>query len=74
MSYNKSFDLNLQELDMIEHSMHYRMKRLSSRLLTVKKETSKAAIHEELANINELLGKIHNQKEWYRPSGTYISG
>ena len=50
------------------------MKRLSSRLLTVKKESSKTAIHEELASITELLGKIHNQKEWYRPSGTYISG
>ena len=74
MSYNKSFDLNLQELDMIENSMHYRMKRLSSRLLTVKKESSKVTIHRELASINELLGKIHNQKEWYRPSGTYISG
>ena len=74
MSYNKSFDLNLQELDMIEHSMHSRMKRLSSKLLIVKKESSKVTIHRELANINELLGKIHNQKEWYRPSGTYISG
>lgn len=24
--------------------------------------------------VHELLGKIHNQKNWYRPKGTYVGG
>jgi hypothetical protein len=30
---------------------------------------------EQTAEVRDLLGRIHNQKNWYRPkSSTYISG
>jgi len=74
-SYNKEFQLNLEELEAIEHSMLYRLKRLTTRRLTVKKASSKEKIDVEVKYIQELLGKIHNQKEWWRPKNkVYISG
>jgi hypothetical protein len=74
-SYNKEFQLNLEELEAIEHSMLYRLKRLTTRRLTVKKDSSKEKIDVEVKHIQELLGKIHNQKEWWRPKNkVYISG
>ena len=74
-SYNKEFQLNLEELEGIEHSMLYRLKRLTTRRLTVKKDSSKEKIDVEVKHIQELLGKIHNQKEWWRPKNkVYISG
>ena len=30
--------------------------------------------YEEKEKINLLLAKIHDQKNWYRPKGVYVSG
>ena len=74
-SYNTEFQLNIEELKTIEDSMIYRLKRLTTRRLTVKKDSSKEKIDIEVKHIQELLGKIHNQKEWWRPKNkVYISG
>ena len=74
-SYNREFQLNIEELKTIEDSMIYRLKRLTTRRLTVKKDSSKEKIDVEVKHIQELLGKIHNQKEWWRPKNkVYISG
>jgi len=74
-SYNTEFQLNIEELKTIEDSMIYRIKRLTTRRLTVKKDSSKEKIDIEVKHIQELLGKIHNQKEWWRPKNkVYISG
>ena len=55
--------------------MLYRLKKLTTRRLTVKKDSSKQKIDVEVKHIQELLGKIHNQKEWWRPKNkVYISG
>ena len=74
-SCNTEFQLNIEELKTIEDSMIYRIKRLTTRRLTVKKDSSKEKIDIEVKHIQELLGKIHNQKEWWRPKNkVYISG
>ena len=74
-SYSTEFQLNIEELKTIEDSMIYRLKRLTTRRLTVKKDSSKEKIDVEVKHIQELLGKIHNQKEWWRPKNkVYISG
>ena len=75
MTYNKEFQLNIEELKTIEDSMIYRLKRLTTRRLTVKKDSSKEKIDIEVKHIQELMGKIHNQKEWWRPKNkVYRSG
>jgi len=53
MSYNKHFELNIDDIALIEAAL---------RALPASKE------------IHELLGKIHNQKTWYRPKGAYVGG
>ena len=74
-SYNTEFQLNIEELKTIEDSMIYRIKRLTTRRLTVKKDSSKEKIDIEVRHIQGLMGKIHNQKEWWRPKNkVYISG
>jgi len=57
---NHKFELNVNDLDIIEQSL---------RQYAHNKDTSIKY------KINELLGKLHNQKNWFRPKNkTYISG
>lgn len=54
MSYNKNFELGLEDVALIETAL---------RALPASRE------------VEELLGKIHNQKTWYRPKSTpYVGG
>ena len=55
---NDKFKLSVKDIDLIEKSLRY-MAGLDPKK---SKETQK------------LLGKIHNQKNWYRPKETYVSG
>jgi hypothetical protein len=73
--YNNDFRLDLNDIDIIEASLIYRLKRLSARREKVKKNLSINRIDCEINNIHNLLGRLHNQKEWYRPKNeVYISG
>jgi hypothetical protein len=66
---------DVDDIYWIEHSLKYRLGRLVQRRETVKKENSKTMIDTEIDIIREVLGKIHNQKHFYRPSkGIYVSG
>jgi len=70
---NWSFDVD--DIHWIEHSLTYRMGRLLRRREFVEKENSIAMIDAEIVIIRELLGKIHNQKIFFRPEkGIYVSG
>lgn len=60
MKPNTKFELNVADLELIESALHHQ-------LATAKDEEQKA--------IYNLLGKLHNQKVWYRPKKiTYVSG
>lgn len=82
MSYNKEFKLDLDDIDLIESALGHQLKRLSNSRLTLVESTIKpeleiasiAEIDEKIKQINNLLGRLHNQKIWYRPKGTYIGG
>lgn len=57
---NEQFKLSVQDVEHIEHALRLRM--------SIVEENEKR-------EINELLGKLHNQKQFYRPSKeTYVSG
>jgi hypothetical protein len=58
---NTNFELSVQDIDIIEQS-------LRSSLSESHKSGS------ERKQIHELLGKLHSQKNWYRPKNTYIGG
>ena len=70
---NRSFDLSVQDLDVIETALRARKTSLSARLSEV--ETGQQNLVEDVHQIHDLLGRLHNQKTFYRPkSGTYVSG
>jgi len=74
MKPNRNFDFDVSELELVEESMKYRMRRLLARRETVKKESSKVAIDAEVKVIYALLGKIHNQKVFYNPRKNIFVG
>ena len=82
--YNRHFDLGLQDLELIENALQQAKKDLSlKRLRLLAQEMDEATrkvelddIQTELAETHELLGKLHNQKVFWRPSGDkpYVGG
>ncbi|MEL6806765.1 MAG: hypothetical protein AAFO97_03205 [Pseudomonadota bacterium] len=67
--YNTTFELNVEELDLIEDAL--RRAKLAQTQANIKAGKS----DDEVREIHELLGKLHNQKTFYRPAkGTYVGG
>ncbi|MGB5865775.1 MAG: hypothetical protein WBG95_15920 [Sulfitobacter sp.] len=73
--YNRNFDLTLSDIDMIEAAL-----RVVKRDLSLNREGSRALLPQveegdHVREIDDLLGRLHNQKIFYRPSdGAYVSG
>jgi hypothetical protein len=59
-TYNKKFELNVEDIEHIEQALRMACDQMD---------------YEKTKEIQKLLGKIHNQKWWYRPKNqTYVSG
>lgn len=56
--YNKSFDLTLEDIEMIEDALR----------------RTKRDADVDARKVSDLLGRLHNQKIFYRPEGTYVGG
>jgi hypothetical protein len=83
MSYNKNFELDIKDIELIEQGLNLKLNKLSVQRQThvestIKPEHEIASVREidqQIREIHNLLGRIHNQKIWYRPKDrTYISG
>ncbi|MDP5218549.1 hypothetical protein Q5Y75_15075 [Ruegeria sp. 2205SS24-7] len=62
--YNDMFELTVEDMDLIERSL----RNLPEALPPEGREETERQIH-------DLLGRLHNQKIFYRPkSGVYIGG
>ena len=60
--YNRTFDLDIEELELIETAIRQAVS-----------DAEKSGIDPQDAN--DLLGKLHNQKIFFRPrKGIYVSG
>lgn len=57
---NNRFELSVDDIERIETALRARQT-----------ETPEQT---EQREINELLGRLHNQKTFYRPKGAYVSG
>tara|TARA_B100000085_G_scaffold272671_1_gene287340 strand:+ start:897 stop:1082 length:186 start_codon:yes stop_codon:yes gene_type:complete len=57
---NLNFKLDKTDIAIIEAALRERMGNTTD--------------YEEKEKINLLLAKIHDQKNWYRPKGVYVSG
>ena len=61
MMYNTSFELHLEDLELIEKSLFDMMVNSND--------------EDQIRAIHELLGRLHQQKIWYRPKKqVYVGG
>lgn len=73
--YNRNFELTLSDIDMIEAALG-----VVTRDLSLGREGSRALLpkvakDDHITEINDLLGRLHNQKIFYRPKDEpYVSG
>ena len=59
--YNKTFKLDLEDLDIIERSLFDMMNRSED--------------EDQIKKLYNLLGRLHQQKIWYRPKkDVYVGG
>ncbi len=75
-SYNTQFELSIDDLDLIETALYQKKAELAAQRLEAQLD-SKAPpeLDEEIHEIAGLLGRLHNQKVFYRPkAGVYVGG
>jgi len=71
MKPNKKFDLSVRDIEIIEQALRAKAGRRGLAIAQGEvSEQSRAEMHE----LQELLGRIHNQKNWYRPSDKWVGG
>ena len=72
-SYNTQFDLTVEDMDVIEDALREVKTKLSTQV--VHSDAAGAPEAQKVRRIHDLLGRLHNQKIFYRPkAGAYISG
>jgi hypothetical protein len=71
--YNTSFELSVEDLALIEDALL--KSKLSLTQARLKENSKELPADDDARQIHELLGRLHNQKAFYRPrQGAFISG
>lgn len=80
-AYTTQFDLDIDDLERIETALRERSSELSMERIALQDNEDADKISDletELVETNDLLGRLHNQKVFYRPKevkqGAYVSG
>ena len=69
---NKKFNLSVRDIEIIEQALRAKAGR---RGLAIANGETSPKLREELDELQQLLGRIHEQKVWFRPNDkTYVSG
>ena len=81
---NTSFDLDVRDVELIENALNSIITKQSSTIIKSASnsntqptsENCPAEINNQIAELRDLLGKLHNQKIWYRPKSqfAYVGG
>ena len=72
MKPNTKFELSVKDMKIIETALQNKLNRRAERMM---QGEDPEILQIEAREIRELLGRLHNQKNWYRPSkGIYVSG
>lgn len=71
MKPNKKFELSIRDIEIIEDALRAKAGR---RGLAIAMGETSERVKEEMHEIQELLGRLHNQKNWYRPKDKFVSG
>lgn len=71
MKPNLKFELSVRDIDIIETALSNKISRRAQSLLEIDDPIDKR----ELEEMRDLLGRLHNQKHWYRPKNKiYVGG
>lgn len=69
--YQKKFDINPGDLELIENALLERARTLCLQMLDKQSSDKPGAgvdcLNSQMQEIQMLLGKLHNQKIWYAP-------
>lgn len=71
---NTTFELSIRDIEVIEHALRAKAGR---RGMAIAQGETSPQLREEMHEIQALLGKIHNQKNYYakfKDGTTYVSG
>ena len=71
---NTTFELSVRDIEIIEHALRAKAGR---RGLAIAQGETSPELRQEMNEIQEVLGKIHNQKNHYakfKDGKTYVSG
>ena len=71
MKPNLKFELSIEDIQIIEDALRAKAGRRGMRIMQGEDQDQ---LHEEMKQINDLLGRLHNQKNWYRPAKNYVGG
>ena len=75
MKYASSFKVNLQEMTVIERALNHNLSAFVDELQSLPQGDKAEKLKSNIREVNELLGSLHNQKNWFRPKcSVYISG
>lgn len=73
-NYNEMFELSVADMDLIETALRRTRDALSQELLEAS-AAEKGDCQKSLRQVQDLLGRLHNQKIFYRPrDGVYVGG
>ena len=78
--FNRTFELTINDIEMIEASLRDTARHLSSARIDASQDgavdlAQVAEIDNKARRLHDLLGRLHNQKVFYRPAeGTYVGG
>jgi hypothetical protein len=71
--YNETFELSVEDMDLIETALRQTKSELSDQL--VEQDKMDEDLDQSVRQIHELLGRLHNQKVFFRPQQElYIGG
>ena len=81
---NTSFDLGVRDVELIENALNSIITKRSATVINSASnskteptsEYCPVEINGQIAELRDLLGKLHNQKIWYRPKSqlAYVGG
>lgn len=75
MKPNKTFDIDVRELQVIEDALNKTLDENLKRRRCSESTAIQIQAERSIKEIRALLGSLHNQKTWFRPSDKiYISG
>ncbi|WP_306152368.1 hypothetical protein [Roseovarius sp. MMSF_3281] len=71
--YNETFELSVEDVDLIETALRQTKSELAGQMVEEGDVDERA--DQSLRQIHDLLGRLHNQKVFYRPKAQpYIGG